>query len=295
MAVTNSDLLLVQRGATPMKAEASVIATYIKDQVDASDIEIASASQLGVIRVGQNLDINPVTGVLDAVLPAGLEYQGVWVDPNTVPSTLQNGYFWIWDGGNGVALNNVGWGSSNGTVMNDGDKIFYDGSQFDVVPVADSGVVDLSGNAPIVVNNADPAHPEISVNTVTTTDDGVMTSADKVKLDSIDAGAQVNVNQNLTYAIGASDGVVEISDGTNATIPAATQAAAGLMTSADKTALDNIAATPGGVLSIGEGTGISIDNSLPATPVVSVEFGAAPNGTPVTVMPYDISTLAELN
>lgn len=297
MALTNTDLLLVQRGSTPHKTEASVLATYVKNEVDASDIEIASASQLGVIRIGQNLDINPATGVLDAILPAGLEYQGVWVDPNTVPTNLQNGYFWIWDGGNSVSLNNSGWGLANGTVMNDGDKIFYDGAQFDVVPVADAGVMRVDGTAPIQVDNTtDPAHPNVSIDNATDTSDGAMSAADKAKLDSIQAGAESNVAQNLTYASSANSGVVEIDGGgTNATIPVATAAIAGLLSASDKSILDNLVASPGGVLSVVGGDGINVDSSNAGAPVVSVEFGAAPNGTPVTVMPYDISTLSELN
>ena len=296
MAVTNSDLLLVQRGATPMKAEASVIATYIKDQVDASDIEIASASQLGVIRVGQNLDINPVTGVLDAVLPAGLEYQGVWVDPNTVPSNLQNGYFWIWDGGNGVSLNNASWGTANGTTMNDGDKIFYDGSQFDVVPVADAGVMRVDGTLPISVDNvSDPAHPNVSIAAADGSNDGYMSSTDWNKLDSIEAGAEANVAQNLSYD--STSNRVEIDGGgSNATIPLATAALDGLMSSQDKSTLDGLIASPGGVLSVVEGDGINVDNTNAGAPVVSVEFGAVRAGAadPKTVMPYDISLLSEL-
>lgn len=294
MALTSTDLLLVQRGQTPQKAEASVIATYIKNEVDASDIEIASASQLGVIRVGQNLDINPATGVLDAILPAGLEYQGVWVDAGTVPSTLQNGYFWIWDGGNGVVLSNAGWGSANGTVMNDGDKIFYDGSQFDVVPVADAGVMRVDGTLPIEVDNvSDPSHPSVSILNATDTSDGAMSAADKVKLNTITAGAEPNVAQNLSYD-SASNRVEIDGGGTNATIPVATSSNDGLMTSADKSTLDGLVSSPGGVVAVVEGDGINVDNSNAGAPVVSVEFGTTVGGDPKTVMPYDISLLSEL-
>ena len=294
MAIVSSDILLVQRGSTPQKAEASVLANFVKGEVDASDIGIASASSLGVIRVGNNLQID-ANGILDAVIPAGLEYRGVWVDPNTVPSPLQNGYFWIWDGGDGISLNNVAWGSANGTVMNDGDKIFYDGSQFDVVPDAGGGLQSISGNAPISVDNTDPAHPEINISLATDTDDGAMSSQDKAKLDGITAGAEPNVSQNLSYTSSATGGTVDISGGgTSASLPIATAAIAGLMSANDKTILDNLVASPGGVLSVVEGPGINVDSTNAGAPVVSVEFGATPNGTPNTVMPYDISTLAEL-
>ena len=41
-------------------------------------------------------------------------------------------------------------------------------------------------------------------------------------------------------------------------------------------------------------TGIDVNNDTAGAPVVSVDFGAAPNGTPTTVMPYDISMLQDL-
>jgi hypothetical protein len=65
-------------------------------------------------------------------------------------------------------------------------------------------------------------------------------SADKTKLDGIQAGAQVNVATNLSYTAAASNGTVASSTGSNATLPAATTAAAGLMTAADKTKLDGL-------------------------------------------------------
>lgn len=65
-------------------------------------------------------------------------------------------------------------------------------------------------------------------------------SADKTKLDGIQAGAQVNVATNLGYTSAASNGTVTSSTGNNATLPAATTAAAGLMTAADKTKLDGL-------------------------------------------------------
>ena len=79
MAVSDTDLLLVQRGNQPYKADASEISSYVRNQIDVSspsgDIPVASASQLGVIRVGANLDIDG-NGILSAVIPAGLSYKG---------------------------------------------------------------------------------------------------------------------------------------------------------------------------------------------------------------------------
>jgi len=294
MALTNTDLLLVQRGSTPQKAEASVVASYVKGQVNASDIEIASGSQLGVIRVGNNLQID-ANGVLAAVIPAGLEYQGVWLDAGTVPTGASNGDFWVWDGGNGVTLSNALWGNANGVVVSDGDRIFYDGTTFDVVPGGGGGIVSVDGTLPIVVDNSNADHPDISINNASDTADGAMSKEDKAKLDTITAGAEPNVAQNLGYTPAANSGTVTIDGGgTNATIPVATNTDAGLLSAADKQVLDNLVSSPGGVLSVLGGDGITVDSTNAATPEVSVTFGSTPNGTPVTVMPYDISMLAEL-
>jgi hypothetical protein len=82
-----------------------------------------------------------------------------------------------------------------------------------------------------------------------------LTSADKTKLDSIAAGAQVNVATNLGYTTAASAGSVTSSTGANAALPAATPSVAGLLTSADKTKLDSIAA--GAQVNVGTNLGIS--------------------------------------
>ena len=71
-------------------------------------------------------------------------------------------------------------------------------------------------------------------------DSGLMTGADKTKLDGIDAGAQVNVATDLSNTPAASTVSVESSTGTNTTLPAATATLAGVMTGADKTKLDGI-------------------------------------------------------
>jgi hypothetical protein len=67
-------------------------------------------------------------------------------------------------------------------------------------------------------------------------------SADKTKLDGIAAGAQVNVPTDLGYTTGATAGTITSSTGTNASLPGATTAAAGLLSAADKAKLNGISA-----------------------------------------------------
>ena len=77
MAVSDTDLLLVQRGTVPYKTTADELASYSNTKIelgDGKDVPIASASQLGVIKVGTNLDIE-ADGTLNAVIPAGLTVQ----------------------------------------------------------------------------------------------------------------------------------------------------------------------------------------------------------------------------
>ena len=68
---------------------------------------------------------------------------------------------------------------------------------------------------------------------------GVMTDE---MFDAIEANTlkETNVSTNLGYTTAASTGTVTSSDGTNATLPAATISLAGLLTGADKTKLDGI-------------------------------------------------------
>jgi hypothetical protein len=288
MAVTNTDLLLVQRGNTPRHATAEMVSNYVRNNVDATDIGIASASQLGVIRVGQNLAID-ANGILEAVLPAGLEYRGVLTDPTAVPSPLQNGYFWVWDGGDGQILQNAGWGSANGETVNDGDRIIYDGSQFDIVPGGGGGISGITGTAPIQIDDTtDPAHPDVSITQASASDDGYITSADWSKLDGIEAGAEANVDPTSTFAATGTAGTLTLQPGGDTTaIPAATDTVAGLMSANDKATLDNLVASPGGVLSIVAGDNITVNTtSAPGTagtPEVSV--------TANSFIPFDLNDL----
>ena len=78
-----------------------------------------------------------------------------------------------------------------------------------------------------------------------------------------------NVSTNLSYTTAATTGTVVSSDGTNATIPAATTALAGLMTNADKTKLDGIAAGA----QVNVATNLSVTNGTTAGPTINSSTG----------------------
>ena len=299
MAIQTSDLLYVQRGSTPLKTTAGSLSSYVNNNItigSGGNVPIASASQLGVIRVGSGLLIDSSTGILTASVGGGITYEGVWTDPNNPPTATASGQLWVYEGTTGVALNNPAWGSSNGLTINKDDRILYNSNNdWDLIPApATVGVQSIVGIEPITVNSSNSNIPEISIISATTLSDGSMSAADKAKLDGIEAGAQVNVNQNLSYTSSSTTGTINITNGNNATIPAASDTVAGLMTVADKTKLDSLSGGGGGTITaIQEGDAITVDNTNTAIPKVSVSFGST-TSTPTTAMPFNVSLLNDL-
>ena len=90
---------------------------------DDKDVPIASASQLGVIKVGTNLDIH-ADGTLSAVIPAGLNTKDPGLMLILLLTDLADGHFWIWDGAD-ATLNNAAWGTLMVTLLVGNDRLFY--------------------------------------------------------------------------------------------------------------------------------------------------------------------------
>ena len=88
---------------------------------------------------------------------------------------------------------------------------------------------------------------------------GVISAADQSKLDGIEAGAQVNVDADLTYSSNATTVTIASSTGDDAVILAANSSVAGVLTAADKSKLDGISegAANGTVTSVSTGVGLS--------------------------------------
>jgi hypothetical protein len=73
---------------------------------------------------------------------------------------------------------------------------------------------------------------------------GLLTSADKTKLDGIAAGAQVNVGTDLAMAGAGNSRTIASSTGNGVTVPVASTSSAGFMSTDDKTKLDGLSASP---------------------------------------------------
>ena len=254
MPAVDTDLILVQRGNQPFRETVGNLSNVIRGDIDpGTDIPIASAAQLGVIRVGANLDIDAGTGILSAVIPAGISFEGPWGNPIALPPATQNGQSWVWNGGNGVALNNVAWGVINGQVVNDGDRLFFNGTTFSIVPAGGGGITQIAGTAPILVSAVTGGEQDVSIAEAVTggTGGGFISQADKDKLDGIANGAEINVDPTMAYTTAAVNVALTLQPGGDVTIiPAATQTEAGLVSAADKATLAGLVAPPGGVETI---------------------------------------------
>ena len=303
MAVSDTDLLLVQRGTVPYKTTADELASYSNTKIELGtdkDIPIASSSQLGVIKVGANLDIE-ADGTLNAVIPAGLTYKGTWTDATTPPAPAVNGDFYIWDGAD-ATLNNALWGSSTGQAVTEGDRLFYDGNSWSIISSGGGGgLTEITGTAPVVVSAVVDGEQDVSMPPANASQDGYMPKEAWEKLDGIEAGAGVNVDPTQAYTPAADSGTLTLTPGGDTTVlPIATDSAAGLMSAADKAIIEDLVANPGGVVSLVAGDGISINTAQApgsaGTPEVNVKFYApeGPADATTLVMPANIQLLSDL-
>jgi microcystin-dependent protein len=168
-------------------------------------------------------------------------------------------------------------------------------------PVTTSGSITVTNTAPHIATNlgyttaastgtvTSSTGTNATLPAATTSLAGLLTGADKTKLDGIAAGAQVNVATNLGYTTAASTGTVTSSTGTNATLPAATPSLAGLLTGADKTKLNGIAA--GATANTGTVTSIN----LTAGGAITVSGGPVTTSGSITVNHADTSSQASVN
>jgi tagatose-1,6-bisphosphate aldolase len=191
------------------------ISARIKPKKSSTTAEVPSASDLEVAEIA----VNTADGKLfvkhtdNSVKTIGGNISGIDdltdVDTSTVAPT--DGQALLWDNAN--------------SQWEPGDVV----GNTDLTYTASTRLLESSTGTDVTL-------PEV----VAAGDSGLMTGADKTKLDGIDAGAQVNVATDLSNTPAASTVDVESSTGTNTTLPAATTTLAGVMTGADKTKLDGI-------------------------------------------------------
>ena len=146
-----SDLLIVQRGATPYRATAEQLKSYM--------LTPATAVAIGAIKPGTNLSVD-ADGTLHAAIPGALTYRGA-IDPSTtrLPLTPRPGMCtWpavaalLWRAG----------AASPEQEIAQGDLLLFDGSNWSANAALGpdgAGVIRIQVAAPLAVDESDPAQP----------------------------------------------------------------------------------------------------------------------------------------
>ena len=155
--------------------------------------------------------------------------------------------------------------------MSAADKLKLDGieagatasgaTDLDYVPAASTGEVTSSTGT----NATIPA--------ATITEAGLLTAADKTKLDGVEAGAEANVDTDLGVGGSGDSRTITSSTGTDANVPVATVTDAGFMSIGDKSKLDGIEA----------GAEANVDTDLAYVPAASTGEITSSTGTNATI------------
>ena len=212
MALQNQDLLVVQQGQTVYKLPVGDLSTQVLGNLDPTDLPIASTSEAGAIKVGNNLTIDPNTGQLDAVIPAAMNFKGQIAASASAPTAAVGDMYLFSTAG---TLDGT-WGVQSGVNVQINDGIVYEASgEWDYLPgLFGAGVTSVSGALPITIGGT-AATPVIGINNATDLLDGAMSSSDKDKLDKIQPGADVGT---VTEVTPATDSGITVTDGKNAPV-----------------------------------------------------------------------------
>lgn len=178
MAVNSTDLLVINRAGTNYKVSWDTL----KNDA-AYTLPTAAAAVLGGVKVGANLSIDS-GGKLSANLPGALVYKGTTDLTGTAPGSPAKGDVYV----NTKAGTIGGWTGLTGTATV-GEMVLFDGTKWDIVGNGGNvGVTKVTGSAPVVVGGT-ASIPDITVSAATKTVPGLMSAADKTKLDGISASA----------------------------------------------------------------------------------------------------------
>jgi len=189
------------------------------------------------------------------------------------------------------------WSANSGgiTAVKPGDRCIWNGTQWDVFTsgVDDSGVTEVTGSLPIVIENGVSASPNVTVNDATDSTTGVVKLASAQDITDGSAGAVVTAAQlddaiqNVTVPEATTNvkGIVELA--TDAEV--ATGEADKVVTAAQlKDTNDAISASGGGtVLNVTGTDPIEVANGT-VNPVVSIKDAAV--GQKGAVVKYDATT-----
>ena len=262
---------------------AGSVVTVNADPNENKGIEISNGKIAA--KLGTGLQFNSGTGAIESTGGNALAYKGTCdVTSSTVPAAVQGDVYANTGDGNCSAEWLTALDETGPVDGDPGDLLIFNGTKWSLVPTGGGGGGGIT-NLSYVARDGSTANNAGTVESSTGTDAnipaagsggnaGLMIPGDKVKLDAIEAGAQVNVNPSQTYTAAADEGTLTLSPGSDTTtIPAATTSDAGLFTGTDKTKLDGI--DPGAQANVG--------TNLSNTPDVSTVDVDSSTGTGTTL------------
>ena len=188
---------------------AGVAVTPAQMAAAAFDLQPATATELGGIKVGDGLTIDG-DGVLSANLEGALEFKGS-IDVTTTAPAAEQGDLYINETAGQADASFTG---IAGDQVLENALVIYDGTEWNTADLkVDSGVVSLTGSDPITVDNNDPKRPIVGVKTATTDQLGVVELADATDIASGAADKVITANQlqevtGAVLPVGTSDGAV---------------------------------------------------------------------------------------
>ena len=156
-------------------------------------LPIASAGTLGGIKVGNGLAIDG-GGILSASISGGVVYKGTTDITGTAPAKV-DGHQYL----NTVAgTADSSWTGIGGQSVAEGVMVITDGSTWSVIQSGDSGVVGITGTAPIEVDNTDATQPVIKIASATESVVGASRFATDIEIGNGTAGVVVQASQLKT-------------------------------------------------------------------------------------------------
>ena len=166
---------------------AGSLSKFTRDEIDTTDLPLATEEIAGVVKVGDNLNVNG-DGTLSAVIPTGMNVKGMY-DPNQDPPNAVAGDLYTMS--TGGTLNSSWVGAASQAVSQNDAVIFTDEDKWDYLgAIFGGGVVSLSGSAPITVSGGAET-PIVGILASDANNAGSMSSGHYTKLEGIAAGAQV--------------------------------------------------------------------------------------------------------
>lgn len=171
--------------------------------------------------------------------------------------------------------NNTALAAATGTlagVMSAADKTKLDSVESGAQANVGTNLGTTASSTTVTVTSSTGGNASIAA--ATTSVAGVMTAADKSKLNGIETGAQVNVATNLSRSLTSTTVTVTSSTGNNTSIPAATTSLAGVMAATDKSKLNGI--ETGAQVNVGTNLGSSYSaTTVTVTSSTGVNVGLA--------------------